>query len=102
MQKLGLLNNQTQGKLKEVAQRRAADVEPNKYRGRLSSDDLAEMSSLFNPPKIQDEQDSRIPVYIIALNYAVAESRAKTDEEAKKLKTEYIRSVFEGKIPILR
>lgn len=96
-----LLNNQTSGKLKEVVQRRTSDVEPGKYRSRLSSDDMAEISSLFSPAKSQDEEGIRIPVYIIALNYAVAESRVQNQDEAKKLKTEYIRSVFEGRIPIL-
>lgn len=98
---LRLLNTQTDGRLKEVLQRRAEDVEPDKYRGRLSSDDLREIASLFTSPKSRDEEDARISVYIIGLNYAVAESRAQNPEEVKRLKTDYIRSVFEGKIPLL-
>lgn len=96
-----LLDRQTSGKLKEIAKRRAVNVADNSYRGRLSPDDLKEFSSLFNPAKSLDEEGARVPIYIIALNYAVAESRAQTPEEAKKLKTEYIRDIFEGRIPLL-
>lgn len=98
---LRLLNNQTGSRFREVLQKRAQGVETDKYRGRLSADDLREIASLFTPPKSRDEEDARIPVYIIGLNYVVAESRAQTPEEAKQLKTDYIRSVFEGKIPLL-
>lgn len=98
---LRLLDKQTNGRFKEVTRRRAADVEPNKYRGRLKPDDLKEMSGLFNPAKSQAEENARIPDYLIALNYAVAESRAKTPAQAKYLKAEYIRDLFENKIPLL-
>lgn len=96
-----LLDNATGGRFKEVLLQRVQDVREGAYRGRLSSQDLDSLSGLFNKPLSQDEEGLRMPAYIVALNFTVAEMRASSKEEAKRAKVGYIRSVFEGRIPLL-
>lgn len=96
-----LLDNATVGKFKEILIQRAQDVRDGAYRGRLSSQDFYSLSSLFNKPLSQDEEGLRRAAYIVALNFTIAEMRASSKEEAKRAKVGYIRSVFEGRIPLL-
>lgn len=97
-----LLDKLTDGHFKAALRQQASLIEENKYRGRLSSNDLALFESLFPAPLSQDEVDLRIPTYLIALNFAAAEMRSKTPEETISKKMEYIDAVMSGQIPLLK
>lgn len=94
-----LLDRATGGRFKQILRQQAPSVAQNSYRGKLSSDDERAFQALFPSVQNEDEIALRIPAYIVALNFTVAEMRSAnpTDEKIK-----YLRQVFGGSIPLLR
>lgn len=97
-----LLDRATDGRFKMALRQQAPSVEKDKYRGRLSGNDLNAFESIFSPPLSKDEVDLRIPAYFVALNFTVAEMRSNSQAEAAEKKIDYIRRVLSGEIPMLR
>lgn len=97
-----LLDRASKGRFRQVLRQQAPLVRQDSYRGRLSSDDERLFHSVFPPVLSEEEMSFRIPAYLIALNFSVAEMRSSSGSQATENKLKYIRSIFQGNIPLLR
>lgn len=97
-----LLDKATEGRFITALRQQAQSIEKDKYRGRLSSNDLHVLESIFPPPISKDEVDLRIPAYLVALNFTAAEMRSSNPAEATDKKIDYLSRVFSGELPLLR
>lgn len=96
-----LLDRTVGGKFKEVLQAMTQTVESNKFRGVLGENDWAAINYAFGKPNDEVEDGMRGAAYIVALNFAVTDTRATTPEEANTLKKEYLDAVLRGVIPVI-
>ncbi|MCL5018999.1 MAG: hypothetical protein M1426_00775, partial [Patescibacteria group bacterium] len=69
---------------------------------RLSSDDERIFQSIFPPVMSEEEITLRIPAYLVALNFTVAEMRSENPLQATQEKVKYLDKVFKGEIPLMR
>lgn len=98
---LHLLDRTTGGQLKDRMRTQAGTIAEGKMRGMLSSQDFSAFDSLFPNAVNSEEVNLRTVTYTIGINFAAIESRYSIPEDITKEKINYIRSVFEGRIPIV-
>lgn len=97
-----LLDRTTEGRFKQALMQQAPSVAQNSYRGRLSSEDERIFQSLFPPAQSEEEMAFRIPAYIVALNFTLAERRSDSISQATDAKIKYMQQLFNGSIPLMR
>lgn len=97
-----LLDQFTKGEFSKALREQATAIRKDGYRGRLSSEDESRFNSLFPKPLSQEEGLSlRGAAFLVAINFAAVDLRASNPAEALTEKANYIKSVFDGSIPML-
>lgn len=99
-----LLNNASSGRFRQAVEEMIASANPPSegYIIRIHPPTLTRLNGVFGNPRGIDEDAVRYGGYLTALNYALIDHRQGNSLMAKSEKIEYIRGVFERRIPFLR